>query len=271
MTFVEKLLAAASAHDSLLCVGLDPVPESLPPHLGREVDSVVRFGRAIIEATSDLVCAFKPNLAFYEALGTGGLEALVRTLDAVPPDVAVIGDAKRGDVGSSSAAYARALFDHFRFDAVTVSPYLGHDSIEPFLDYAGRGVFVLCRTSNPGAHDFQDLLVDGEPLYVRVARQTLSWKRRGDLGFVVGATYPAEIARVRSLAPDVPLLVPGVGAQGGSLEAAVRAAVDGKGELAVVNSSRQVLYASQGPDFAAAAASVASRTRAQINAARRTA
>jgi orotidine-5'-phosphate decarboxylase len=269
MTFTEKLLACAQAHDSLLCVGLDPTVGSLPTHLGRDADAVARFGRAIVESTSDLVCAFKPNLAFYETLGTAGLDALSRTLEAIPRDIPVIGDAKRGDIGSSSAAYARALFDHFRFDAITVSPYLGHDSIEPFLDYAGRGVFVLCRTSNPGARDFQDLMVDGQPLYVHVARQALGWKRRGDLGFVVGATYPEEIARIRSLAPDVPLLVPGVGAQGGELGAAVQAAVDARGQLAVINSSRQVLYASSGTDFADAAVTVAAATRDQINSARR--
>ena len=269
MSFTDRLLNASRTRSSLLCVGLDPVLTSLPAHLGRDSAAVVAFGRAIIEATQDLVCAFKPNLAFYEALGSEGLSALAATLAAVPADVPVIGDAKRGDIGSTSAAYARALFEHFHFDAVTVSPYLGHDSVEPFLAYPDRGVFLLCRTSNPGARDFQDYDIDGEPLYVRVAEKALTWKRQGELGFVVGATYPIEIARVRAVAPDAPLLVPGVGAQGGDLEAAVRSAVDTHGDRALINSSRQVLYASSGTDYADMARVVAGALRAQINAARR--
>ena len=268
LTFREKLLAAARANDSLLCVGLDVVLASLPAPLPRAPESIVAFNRSIVEATADLVCAYKPNLAFYEALGLPGLEALARTLEAIPEHIPVIADAKRGDVGHTAQAYARALFETFGFDAATVSPYLGRDALQPFLDYADRGVFVLCRTSNPGARDLQDLDVGGKPLYEIVAERVLEWDRHGNAGLVVGATYPDEVARVRKLAPEMPLLVPGVGAQAGDVRAATRAAVDARGELAIVSSSRQVIYASGGADFAEAARRAALALRNEINQAR---
>jgi orotidine-5'-phosphate decarboxylase len=268
MTFREKLLAAARTNDSLLCVGLDIVLSSLPAPLPRTVESVVPFNRAIVEATADLVCAYKPNLAFYEALGQAGLEALARTLELIPKHIPVIGDAKRGDIGHTAQAYARALFETFGFDAVTVNPYLGRDALQPFLDYADRGVFVLCRTSNPGAVDFQDLSVGGKPLYQVVAEKVVEWDRHGNAGLVVGATYPDEISLVRGLAPELPLLVPGVGAQAGDVRAAVAAAVDARGELAVVNSSRQVIYAANDARFAEAARSAALTLKDEINRAR---
>lgn len=268
MTFLEKLTGATRANSSLLCVGLDVSLDALPGGIARTPAGVVEFNRAIVDATADLVCAYKPNLAFYEALGPAGLDALLKTRELIPPEIPVIADAKRGDVGHTASAYARALFDVYSFDAVTASPYLGRDALEPFLERSDRGVFVLCRTSNPGARDLQDLMIGGEPLYRVVARLVGEWNRNGNAGLVVGATYPREIEEVRAIVPSLPLLIPGVGAQAGDLAAAVRAGVDARGELAIVNSSRQVLYASSGRDFAAAARAVAILLRGQINQAR---
>ena len=268
MTFRQKLLAAARVNDSWLCVGLDVALALLPASLPPKVESVVAFNQAIVEATADLVCAYKPNLAFYEAMGLPGLEALRRTLDLIPGHIPVIADAKRGDVGHTAQAYAQALFETFGFDAATVNPYLGRDALQPFLDHADRGVFVLCRTSNPGAADFQDLSIDGRPLYQVVAEKVLEWNEHGNVGLVVGATYPREVERVRALSQEMPLLVPGVGAQAGDLWAATRAAANARGELAVVNSSRQVIYASRGADFAEAARRSALTLRDEINQAR---
>ena len=298
--FLSKLLAAARRQDSLLCVGLDPQPEMMP------VADVFDFNRAIIDATSDLVCAYKPNLAFYEALGIDGLIALKKTVEYVPQDIPIIGDAKRSDIGHSAAAYARGLFTYFGFDAVTVNPYLGYDSVSPFLEYQGKGVFLLCRTSNPGAKDFQDFQDNrGQALYQKVALKAREWAsqtsppnplsvdgeggkagefnpnplsasregeqggevvtRKGNIGLVVGATYPEELKWVRQNCPDMPLLIPGIGPQGGDLEKAVRFSVDSRGERAIIVSSRQVLYASRGKDFAQAARQAAMKLREEIN------
>jgi orotidine-5'-phosphate decarboxylase len=273
MGFFQKLARAVERNESLLCVGLDPDPERLPAGLpaGQAgARDVATFQRVIMEATSDLVCAYKPNLAFYEALGEPGLEALHATLAAVPDDVPVIGDAKRGDIGHTARAYARALFDRWGFDAVTVNPYLGGDSLEPFLERADRGVFLLCRTSNPGARDLQDLpVLPGEglparPLFEVVAERANEWNTRGNVGLVVGATYPEELGRVREICPELTFLVPGVGAQGGDLEASLRQGLDARGGGLIINVSRQVLYASQGEDFAAAARRVALALRDEI-------
>lgn len=268
MSFLDKLLVTSRANSSLLCIGLDVVLESLPDGLPRTPAGVVQFNRAIVDATADLVCAYKPNLAFYEAMGPAGMEALAATREFIPSSIPVIADAKRGDVGHTARAYARAIFDVYGFDAVTVNPYLGRDALDPFFDYADRGVFVLCRTSNPGARDLQDLSVDGVPLYRLVAQLVRDWNRNENAGLVVGATFPREIAEVRAIAPGLPLLVPGVGAQAGDLSAAVRAGVDAQGELAIINSSRQVLYASAGRDFALAARRIAASLRDEINRAR---
>lgn len=259
-TYLHRLQAAIRQNNSRLCIGLDPDPALMP------IADVVAFNRAIIEATADIACAYKPNLAFYESLGSTCHSTLMATLEAIPPEVPVIADAKRGDIGNSSAAYARALFDEFGFDAVTVSPYLGRDSIEPFLAREDRGVYVLCRTSNPGARDFQDMVVSGDgpgrPLYEVVALAAASWS--SNVGLVVGATYPDEARRVRALCPDVPFLVPGVGTQGGALPNAVRA-VAGAGGF-VINVSRQVLYSSRDPKtFPEAARRVALAYRDEIN------
>jgi orotidine-5'-phosphate decarboxylase len=228
-----------------------------------------RFLRGIVDATRDLVCCYKPNLAFYEALGRDGFEALRSLRAYVPGEVPILIDAKRGDTPQTMRAYARAIFDELDADAVTVSPYLGGDSLEPFFAYADRGVFVLCKTSNPGAVEMQDLLVEGsDPLFVHVARRALTWDRHGTLGLVVGATYPADVAAVRRVAPRVPILLPGVGAQAGDLERSVQAGVDADRSGAIVNASRTILYASTGAEWQAAARAEAERLRAAINAAR---
>lgn len=324
--FGTKLAGAVAANRSLVCVGLDPDPARLPRPLADEADvaaAVVRFNREIVAATSDLVCAYKPNLGFYLALGLPGLAALVETRRLIPPHIPAILDAKIGDIGSTAAAYARGVFEAWDFDAVTVNPYLGADALAPFLEAPGRGVFVLCRTSNPGAADLQDLPVAGTPrpqpdrgalgadrdgpdprqagadadpatgtaagdangrapwrhaepavadatpapLYLAVADRIAAWAdvAAADVGLVVGATYPAELRRVRARCPHLPILLPGVGAQAGDLPAAVRAglAVDGAGLL--VSASRSVLYAGAGPDFAAAARAAALSLRAEID------
>jgi orotidine-5'-phosphate decarboxylase len=266
MTFIEKLLAASRKNRSLLCIGLDPDPKLMP-----RMD-VFRFNQGIIDATLDLVCAYKPNLAFYEALGIKGLRALEKTLIHIPRNIPIIGDAKRGDIASSSEAYARALFDSFSFDAVTVSPYLGYDSIAPFIAHSDKGVFILCKTSNAGAADFQDLILTekstqrtGLPLYEMVAQRAKAWNTQGNIGLVVGATYPEQLKRIRELCPELPLLIPGIGAQGGDIELVVRYGVDARGEKAIINSSRQIIYASKGKDFAGAARAEALKLRNRIN------
>ncbi len=239
--FVERLARRSRATGSLLCVGLDP-PASLP------VAEVAARNRAIVAATAPYAACFKPNLAFYEQSGIPGLRALEATLAAIPDGVPVIGDAKRGDMANTAAAHARALFEVWGFDAVTVNPFLGRDSLEPFLAYADSGLYVLCRTSNPGAADFQHArLADGDLLHERIAREAPGWG--ANVGLVAGATAPAELARIRELAPRAPLLVPGVGAQGGDAAAAV-AAAGGEPGLVVVSSSRGIADA---PDPAAAA------------------
>ena len=263
-TFVDKLHRAAEANDSLLCVGLDPDPRLTP------IDDVFEFNRSIIDATRDLVCCYKPNLAFYEALGPSGLEALRRTVEHIAGDVPVIGDAKRGDIGNTARAYASALFDFYRFDAVTANPYMGGDTLAPFLDYADRCVFVVCRTSNPGSGDFQSLSVtrpNGEqwPLYMEVAARCNEWSGSGNVGLVVGATYPEELQQVRCLCPDMPILIPGIGAQGGDLRASVANGIDARGGGILISASRQVLYVSKGPDFAQRARDAARDLRDRIN------
>ena len=222
-----------------------------------------------MDATADLVCAYKPNLAFYEALGSAGIVALERTVAHIrerAPDVVVIADAKRGDMASSSARYARALFETWGFDAATVNGYQGGEALEPFLDYEDKGVFVLCKTSNPGASEFQDIvLASGRRLFEEVACRAAEWNTRGNVGLVVGATYPDDLATVRGICPAMPVLLPGVGAQGGDLEASVRAGVDADGRGLVVSSSRGVIYASREPaDFATAARSAALELRRRI-------
>lgn len=261
MGFKRKLRETVERNKSLLCIGLDPDTEKLPSGM-----TVAQFNRAIIDATSDLVCAYKPNLAFYEAQGLEGWRALEETIAAVPQNIPVIGDAKRGDIGNTARHYAHALFDSLGFDAATLSPYLGFDSIEPFIAYANKGTFLLCRTSNPSAKDFQDLLIGGQPLYEHVAFKALEWNIHNNIGLVVGATYPQELARIRQLCPTMCLLIPGVGTQGGDIEAVVHYGTDASGMNAIINASRAILYASSGADFAEAARLSAQSLRDQINA-----
>ncbi len=264
MNFVEKLTAASRKNKSLLCVGLDPDPNLMP-----EKVSVFDFNKAIIDATADLVCAYKPNFAFYEAMGNEGLYALKRTVDYIPKAIPVIADAKRGDIGNTAKAYAEAIFDYFKFDAGTVSPYLGFDSLEPFIQYHDKGILILCRTSNPGAVDFQSLIceIDNKkmPLFEIVALKASQWNTHGNIGLVVGATYPEELKTIRQNHPDMPLLIPGIGAQGGNLTKTIRYGVDAHGEKAIINSSRQILYASKEKDFAVAARRAALTVRDQMN------
>jgi orotidine-5'-phosphate decarboxylase len=264
MKFTEKLANAIFKNNSLLCVGLDPDPTAMP-----EKVSVFEFNKAIIDATADLVCAFKPNLAFYEAMGIEGLEALQKTVKYIPQDIPVIADAKRGDIGNTAKAYAKAIFDVWGFDAVTANPYLGYDSLEPFINCQDKGTFILCRTSNAGAVDFQSLPCNIPPspkhLFEIVADKAAGWNKYGNIGLVVGATYTEELSIIRQNHPDMLLLIPGVGAQGGDLEASIRNGVDTNHAGVIINSSRQVLYASKGKDFAQAARKVAEKTRDMIN------
>jgi orotidine-5'-phosphate decarboxylase len=268
--FIE-LLRARWAAGTLLCVGLDPEVERLPDGVGGASmpERFVAFNGAIIEATADLVCAYKPNAAFYEAHGPAGVDALVRTIALIherAPSVPVLLDAKRGDMANTSRLYARAVFDACDADAVTVQPYQGEEALAPFLERAERGVFVLCRTSNPGAVEMQDLQVNGEPLYLTLARRVAEhWNARGNCGLVVGATWPDELRAIRAAAPELPILVPGIGAQGGDLEASVRAGRDARGQGLLLSASRSVLYASAGADFARAARAEAVRLCDAIN------
>jgi orotidine-5'-phosphate decarboxylase len=320
MNFSEKLVTASRKNKSLLCVGLDPAPELIPDKVG-----IFKFNEAIVDATSDLVCAYKLNLAFYEALDIKGLNALKHTIEYIPDDIPVIGDAKRGDIGNTAKAYAKTIFSNFNFDATTVNPYLGFDSIQPFIEYRDKGVFILCRTSNIGATDLQNLIsinIFADPpeaqyevsnlriepkevkigeqviielqlknisnvkgsytispsptsgsvprLYEEVALKAKEWNIYGNIGLVVGATYPEELRLIRDSHPDMPLLIPGIGAQGGELTSAVRYGVDSQGEKAIISSSRQIIYASREKDFAQAARLVALSLRDQINSCRST-
>lgn len=270
MRFTETLAAATARHRSLLCVGLDPEPGRFPGAWKGDPSKILPFCSRIVDATKDLVCAFKPQVAYFAAQrAEDQLEALLAYIRRTAPGVPVILDAKRGDIGATAEQYAREAFERYQADAVTLSPFMGFDSLEPWLRWDGRGLILLCRTSNPGGSDLQaQRLASGDLLYEHVAKLAAGeWNRNGQLGLVVGATFPAEIARVRELAPTLPLLIPGVGAQGGDAEATVRAGWREHGPIAV-NSSRAVLYASAGEDFAEAARRVAEATRAQLERAR---
>ncbi len=273
VTFFERLDKACTTHRSLVCVGLDPDPALMPP----SVKDVATFNKAIVDATHDLVCAYKPNLGFYEAMGLPGLRALEQTIQhirTVAPEVVLLGDAKRGDIGNTAAAYAKAMFDVWGFDAATVNPYGGHDAVQPFLDYRDKGALIWCRSSNPGASDIQDLAtpVGGNqvPLYQVIAQRASDWNRYGNVGLVMGATYPKQLAEVRGICPELPILIPGLGAQAGDLEQSVRNGVDSQGKRALFNSSRGIIYASRKHDFAEAARGAAAKLRDEINAVRAT-
>ncbi|MFA7280563.1 MAG: orotidine-5'-phosphate decarboxylase [Sterolibacterium sp.] len=275
MNFSERLDQASHQANSLLCVGLDPDPARFPAHLAGRSDGIFEFCRAIVDATADLVCSFKPQIAYFAARrAEDQLEALITHIHAHHPGLPVILDAKRGDIGSTAELYAIEAFERYGADAVTVNPYLGRDSIEPFLAYRDKGVILLCRTSNPGGNDLQFLEVgtdnEKEFLYERVARLVAGkWNQNGQCALVVGATYPNEIRRVRELVGEMSLLVPGIGAQGGDIEATVKAGRNSIGMGLVINSSRAILYAGTqaegGRNFAAAARQVALETRDEIN------
>jgi orotidine-5'-phosphate decarboxylase len=270
--FIDKLSAAWTRNNSLLCVGLDPDLARFPAHLQGQPDAIVQFCKAIIDATADLACAFKPQIAYFAALGAEDqLEQICAYLREKYPHIPLVLDAKRGDIGATAHQYAREAFERYGADAVTVSPYMGFDSVEPYLEWAERGVIVLCRTSNAGGSDLQFLDVGGRPLYQHVAQLVAEkWNRNGQLALVVGATFPEEIAQVRKLVGDMPLLIPGVGAQGGDVDATVEAGRTADGTGMMINSSRAILYAKprDGEDFAGAARRVAMETRDAINAAR---
>ena len=296
-SFTHTLRQRWQAADSMLCVGLDPDPARIPAHLGTGPEAIDRFCRDIIAATADTVCAFKPQIAYFAAQGAEDvLAGLITHIHAEHPGIPVILDAKRGDIGSTARQYGVEAFDRFKADALTLSPFMGFDSIEPYFEWAGRGLILLCRTSNPGGNDLQALSVlpagnatgtppgapsprqsasgttpDAQPekLYEHLARLAAGpWNVSGELGLVVGATFPDELARVRALAPRLPLLVPGVGAQGGDVNATVRAGLDADGYGLVINSSRAILYAGKGTDFADQARQAAVATRDAIRAAR---
>jgi orotidine-5'-phosphate decarboxylase len=270
VTFTTKLANAIRQHDSLLCVGLDPDIGRFPGVLQGRSDAVFEFCRAIIDATASYACAFKPQIAYFAALAAEDqLQAICDYLNQHYPDIPIVLDAKRGDIGATAEQYAREAFERYKADAVTVNPYMGFDSIEPYLQWNEKGVIVLCRTSNPGGSDLQSLLVDGQPLYQHVARLVAQqWNRNGQCALVVGATFPQEIAEVRKIVGEMPLLVPGIGAQGGDIEATVLAGQTRDGTGMMINSSRAILYAKQvdGEGFADAAARVARETRDAINA-----
>jgi orotidine-5'-phosphate decarboxylase len=264
MKFIHRLQKAQQNNNSLLCVGLDIDPARLPQHLRSTGNPVVQFNRRIIEATCDLVCAYKLNLAFYEALGERGWQSLQQTLAYIPAGVVTIGDGKRGDIGNSSERYAKAIFDGFGFDGATVHPYMGYDSVEPFLRYEDRGTFLLVLTSNEGSSDFQRLTFGGKPFYQKVVQAAVRWNTRKNIGLVVGATHPEELLPVRKLAGEMPILIPGIGKQRGDVESAVRYGCNKKGLLAIINASRSIIYASNGKDFATAARKEATRLRSKI-------
>ena len=275
--FGEKLAAAMERTGSLLCVGLDPDPTRFPTALRSMPvgDAILAFNRAIVETTRDLVCAYKPNLGFYAAAGLPGIEAMLATRELIPRDTPVILDCKVNDMGSTAAAYARAYFDVWGFDAITANPYMGEDALAPYLAYPSRGVFILCKTSNPGSGELQDLPIgqEGTPLFLDLARRARRWAKDypATVGLVVGATYPSQLGDVRAAVGDLPILVPGIGAQAGDASAAVGHGVDSEGAGLVVTASRAITYAGSGDDFADQARLAAIKYRDQINAARESA
>ena len=266
MSFMQALRQRWNDADSLVCVGLDPELAKFPASFHGDADAVFNFCRAIVDATASYVCSFKPQIAHFAALAAeDALARLVAHIHAAHPGIPVILDAKRGDIGNTAEQYAVEAFGRYGADALTVNPFMGFDSIEPYLAWPGKGVILLCRTSNPGGGDFQLLESGGERLFERIARLAAGeWNRSGELGLVVGATYPGELRRVREIAPDLPLLVPGIGAQGGDIEATAAAGLDSEKAGLVINSSRAILYAGHDRDFASAAREASLQTRDAI-------
>lgn len=290
MNFFEHLEQVQEKNNSLVCVGLDVDLEKIPPHIlrakriGGEKSSSSRFAesdtahsnniekvvfdfnKAIIDATKDIVCAYKPNIAFYEALGIEGLRSLKKTVDYIHSfDIPVIVDAKRNDIGNTATAYAKGIFDFFGFDATTINPYMGEDSVTPFLEYNDKGIIILARTSNPGGNDFQDLICEGKPFFHHIIEKCLEWNKNENVAFVVGATNPEELKIARELAIDSTFLIPGIGAQGGDIEATIRNGIRKDGKGVIINSSRGIIYASNGEDFADAARRETLNLQSEIN------
>ncbi len=268
MGFHEKYSRSADKNRSLVCVGLDPDPKRLPEHLEGKSDAVLTFLRDIVLATQDLVCAYKPNFAFYGAMGVSGWETLIGVVETIPDDIPVILDYKAGDISNTASRYAAMAYEQLKVDAVTVNPLLGRDSVMPFLDYKDRCAFLLCLTSNPGSADLQRLSADGKPLYETLACKAVSWSADGPCGLVVGATHPDEMRKVRDIAPNLPILVPGIGAQGGETENVIINGQDASGRGLLINASRSILYASGGLDFADTAREVTESLRQRIEATR---
>jgi orotidine-5'-phosphate decarboxylase len=272
VTFIQKLSAAWASNTSLLCVGLDPDISKFPPELAQQPDAISLFCKAMIDATADLACSFKPQIAYFAAMrAEDQLEDICRYIKTAYPAIPLILDAKRGDIGATAEQYAREAFERYEADAVTVNPYMGFDSVAPYMEWKERGAIVLCRTSNPGGSDLQFLNVDGRPLYQHVAQLVADkWNVNGQCALVVGATFPQELAQVRSIIGDMPLLVPGIGAQGGDVAATVAAGKTADGSGMMINSSRAILYAKPlaGERYSDAARRVAIETRDAINACR---
>ncbi|MDA3844318.1 MAG: orotidine-5'-phosphate decarboxylase [Candidatus Kapabacteria bacterium] len=262
MNTYKKLEAATKKNNSILCCGLDSDVNKIPEFLGRDLDGILEFNRLIIEATKDLVNSYKINFAFYEQYGTEGFDILKKTFEFIPDDIVTIADAKRGDIGNTSKSYAKSCFEYFNADSITVNPYMGYDSYAPFLEYEDKMVFLLALTSNPGSADFQRLIADGKPIYRHVFEKTMARTDDAQLGYVVGATHPDELADLRAIAPKRVLLIPGVGAQGGDVESVIKANTGGP---CVINASRGIIYASAGKDFAEKAREKTEFFRAQFN------
>lgn len=264
--FKEKLNKIIEHKKSMVCVGLDTTIAKIPKHLHGEIDPLFAFNKAIIDATKQYVAAYKMNIAFYESLGMAGWELLEKTLSIIPSGILTIADAKRADIENTGRKYAETFFSHYNFDAITVAPYMGMDSVTPFLEYEDRGVFILCLTSNPGAKDFQFMKVDGRPMYEHVAKKIMEWNfLYGNCALVVGGTHTDPIRDIRSLTGDLPFLVPGIGAQGGNLEMVINYATDAHGRGILVNSSRTIIFASTEKDFDIVAGQRARQLRDQIN------
>ena len=263
--FLDKLRFIQRQNNSLLCIGLDTDPLAVPESLYRWGDPQYEFNRRIIDATKDIVCAYKLNVAFYESVGEHGWYTVHQTLARIPEEIVTIGDGKRGDIANSAERQAHLLCEDWEFGATTVNPYMGKDAVEPFLKRPDQCAFVLALTSNQGAKDFQYLKIKGKPLYEHVVTTAKKWNKRKNVGLVAGATRPAELKRIRALAPTMPILIPGIGAQKGNLESAVRYGCDKRGELAVINVGRSIIYASRGDDFAEKARAAALKMREEIN------
>lgn len=265
MDFIDKLRSIQRKNNSLLCIGLDPEASRVPESLRRSADPQFEFNKRIIDATKDLVCAYKLNISFYESVGERGWSTVHRTLAVIPEGIITIGDGKRGDIQNSAEKQAKLFCDDWKFTASTVNPYMGYDAVEPFTRRDDQCAFILAVTSNKGSKDFQHLKVKGKPLYEHVIKAATKWNKRKNIGLVVGATRPAEMKRVRSLVPKMPLLIPGIGTQKGDLKSTVRFGCDDKGELALINVGRAILYASDGDDFAEKAREAAIAYRDEIN------